>query len=140
MGRIYAGWALSQAFYREELYRRIGFSSLEDFLIAGWEANYMRRDANNLLAMIWTWQHGDISANELYNGDLAKALGAISATTLVCRAPPTSTLRSPTMNAKSRACGMPNSPRSHRSGATAPATRPKTPRTTTSSIVRSGNC
>jgi homoserine O-acetyltransferase len=36
-----------------------------------------------LLAMIWTWQHADISANELYNGDLAKALGAISATALI---------------------------------------------------------
>jgi homoserine O-acetyltransferase/O-succinyltransferase len=74
---------MSQAFYREELYRQIGFSSLEDFLIAGWEANYLRRDANNLLAMIWTWQHADISANELYEGDLAKALGAISATSLI---------------------------------------------------------
>jgi homoserine O-acetyltransferase len=83
MGRIYAGWALSQAFYREELYRTIGFSSLEDFLIAGWEANYLCRDANNLLAMIWTWQHADISANELYDGDLEKALGAISATALI---------------------------------------------------------
>jgi len=83
MGRIYAGWALSQAFYREELWRTVGFSSLEDFLIAGWEANYLRRDANNLLAMIWTWQHADISANELYGGDLAKALGAISADALI---------------------------------------------------------
>jgi len=83
MGRIYAGWALSQAFYREELWRTVGFSSLEDFLIAGWEANYLRRDADNLLAMIWTWQHADISANELYGGDLVKALGAISALALI---------------------------------------------------------
>jgi homoserine O-acetyltransferase len=83
MGRIYAGWALSQAFYREELFRQIGFSSLEDFLIVGWEANYLRRDANNLLAMIWTWQNADISANELYGNDLAKALGAISAAALI---------------------------------------------------------
>jgi homoserine O-acetyltransferase len=83
MGRIYAGWALSQAFYREELCRGIGYSSLEDFLIAGWEANYLRRDANNLLAMIWTWQHADISTSELYGGDLAKALGAITAHALI---------------------------------------------------------
>jgi len=83
MGRIYAGWALSQAFYREELYRTIGFSSLEDFLITGWEANYLRRDANNLLAMIWTWQHADVSANELYHGDLAAALAAITARVLL---------------------------------------------------------
>jgi homoserine O-acetyltransferase/O-succinyltransferase len=83
MGRIYAGWALSQAFYREELFRTIGFSSLEDFLVAGWEANYLRRDANNLLAMIWTWQNADISADPRYGGDLAKALGAITADALI---------------------------------------------------------
>jgi homoserine O-acetyltransferase len=29
--------------------------------------------------MPWTWQHADISANELYGGDLDKALGAITA-------------------------------------------------------------
>jgi homoserine O-acetyltransferase len=83
MGRIYAGWALSQDFYREELDRTLGYSSLEDFLISGWEANFRRRDANDLLAMLWTWQHADISANELYGGDLAKALAAFSARALV---------------------------------------------------------
>jgi homoserine O-acetyltransferase len=83
MSRIYAGWALSQDFYREELDRTLGYSSLEDFLISGWEGNFCRRDANDLLAMLWTWQHADISANELYGGDLAKALGAITAHALV---------------------------------------------------------
>jgi homoserine O-acetyltransferase len=83
MGRIYAGWALSQDFYREELYLTLGFSSLEDFLISGWEGNFRRRDANDLLAMLWTWQHADISANELYCGDLGKALGAITARAIV---------------------------------------------------------
>ena len=82
-GRVYAGWGLSQAFYREEVWRRLGFSSLEDFLVGGWEANFRRRDANDLLAMLWTWQHADISANELYGGDLAKALGAIRARAFV---------------------------------------------------------
>ena len=66
MGRVSAGWGLSQAFYREEIWRKIGFSSLEDFLIDSWEANFRRRDANDLLAMLWTWQpHADNSANEL---------------------------------------------------------------------------
>ena len=83
MGRVYAGWGLSQAFYREEVWRRLGFSSLEDFLVGGWEANFRRRDANDLLAMLWTWQHADISANEIYKGDLEKALGAIPADALV---------------------------------------------------------
>ena len=81
--RVYAGWGLSQAFYREEVWRTIGYSSLEDFLVASWEANFRRRDANDLLAMLWTWQHADISANELYDGDLPRALGAITADAIV---------------------------------------------------------
>jgi homoserine O-acetyltransferase/O-succinyltransferase len=82
-GRVYAGWGLSQAFYREELWRKLGFSSLEDFLVGSWEAGFRRRDANDLLAMLWMWQRADISANELYGGDLTKALGAIKAKAIV---------------------------------------------------------
>lgn len=83
MARIYAGWALSQAFYREELWRGLGHGSLEDFLVGAWEGQFRRRDANDLLAQIWTWQHADISDNELYRGDLAAALGAITARALI---------------------------------------------------------
>ena len=83
MGRVYAGWALSQAFYRERVYERLGFNSLEEFLVQSWEANFLRRDANNLLAQLWTWQHADIAANERYGGDLAKALRGITCRALV---------------------------------------------------------
>ena len=80
MARVYAGWGFSQAFYREELdLRTLGYSSLEDFLVAFWEGFFLPKDANNLLAMLWTWQHGDISDNEMYQGDLVRALGAITA-------------------------------------------------------------
>jgi homoserine O-acetyltransferase len=81
--RVYAGWAQSQAFYREELWRTIGFTSLEDFLIRGWEANFMRRSGEDLLSMIETWRQSDISDNALFNGDLTKALGAITARCIV---------------------------------------------------------
>jgi homoserine O-acetyltransferase len=83
MGRVYAGWALSQAFYREELWRGLGYPTLENFLVESWEAQFLRRDANDLLAQIWTWWHGDISDNEIYRGDLAAALGAITAKALI---------------------------------------------------------
>jgi len=83
MGRVYAGWALSQTFYRRELWRGLGFTSLEDFLVRSWEANYLRRDVRNLLAQLWTWQHADISANDLYHGDLARALSSITARVLL---------------------------------------------------------
>ena len=79
MARVYAGWGFSQAFYREELdLKTLGYSSLEDFLIGFWEGFFLPKDANNLLTMLWTWQNGDISANELYHGDYKAALGAIT--------------------------------------------------------------
>lgn len=83
MGRIYAGWALSQSFYREELWRQLGAASLEEYLVNSWEANFLRRDANDLMAQLLTWQAADISANDRFRGDLNAALGAISARTLV---------------------------------------------------------
>ena len=83
MGRIYAGWALSQTFYRREMWRGLGFTSLEDFLVRSWEANFLRRDARDLMAQLWTWQNGDISANDLYRGDLQMALAGIKARVLL---------------------------------------------------------
>ena len=83
MGRVYAGWALSQAFYRENLHLSVGFSSLEDFLVRSWEANFLRRDADDLLAALETWMVSDISDNEIYQGDLSRALAAITARALV---------------------------------------------------------
>ncbi len=83
MGRVYAGWAVSQAFYREEIYLKIGYSSLEDYLVSFWEGRRVLSDANNFLAMIWTWQNADLSANPVYGGDYPKALGGIKARAIV---------------------------------------------------------
>ena len=83
MGRVYAGWALSQAFYRERLYESAGYSSLEDFLVRNWEANFLRRDAHDLLASLETWSQSDISDNPLYEGDLDRALGSIRARAII---------------------------------------------------------
>jgi homoserine O-acetyltransferase/O-succinyltransferase len=83
MGRVYAGWGLSQAFYREEVYKTIGFSSLEDFLVSSWEGGFLHRDANDLLAMLWTWQHADISQNPFHQGDFRAALASIKALALI---------------------------------------------------------
>ncbi len=83
VARVYAGWGFSQAFYREKIYLKNGYSSLEDFLIAFWEGFFLRRDANNLLAMLWTWQNGDIGATPGFDGNFEKALGAIKAKAIV---------------------------------------------------------
>ncbi len=83
VGRVYAGWGLSQAFYREQLWRGMGYSSLEDFLVGFWEGFFLQRDPNNLLAMAQTWQHGDIAANDRYRGDFESALRNITARAVV---------------------------------------------------------
>jgi homoserine O-acetyltransferase len=57
---VFAAWAVSQPFYKQELYRQLGFSSLADFLSGFWEQRYGRRDANNLLAMLRKWQTNDV--------------------------------------------------------------------------------
>ena len=83
MGRVYAGWAVSQAFYREEVYLDLGYPSLEDYLVDFWEARRISADANDLLLMIYTWQNADISNNHLYNGDFRGALNSIKAKAIV---------------------------------------------------------
>jgi homoserine O-acetyltransferase len=80
---IYASWAASQAFYRQGLYYRLGYSSLEDYLLRGWEVNYRKRDPNNLLSMIETWLRCDLSDNPTYQKDYQRALSSIQAKMLV---------------------------------------------------------
>ena len=77
-GRVYAGWAFSQTFYRERLHRELGFETFEELLL-DWERDHLGWDANDLLAKLRTWQLGDISANERHRGDFARALGTIRA-------------------------------------------------------------
>jgi len=80
--QVYAGWAFSQDFFREQEYRKLGLASLED-VVRFMEGRFGKRDANDLLAMLWTWQHADISANPIYKGDLPAALRAIRARAIV---------------------------------------------------------
>lgn len=81
--RVYAGWGFSQAFYKQELWRQLGFSSLDDFLVGFWERRFLRRDANNLLTMLGAWRDNDVSAGREFSGDLKAALGSIRAQALI---------------------------------------------------------
>ncbi|HEY9620316.1 MAG TPA: alpha/beta fold hydrolase [Crinalium sp.] len=81
-GRVYAGWAYSQAFYREGLYRELGFDSAAA-LLTWWEEDHVDWDANDLLAMLWSWQHADISDNPIYQGDFERALRSLTSKAIV---------------------------------------------------------
>nr|WP_282022172.1 alpha/beta fold hydrolase [Ruegeria faecimaris] len=105
-GRVYAGWAFSQTFYREGLYEQLGFQSIEE-LMQDWEQDHVQSwDANNLLAKLATWQTGDISAGPLYNGDYKLALGAIKARAILM--PCTQDLYFPPEDNEIEAHHMPN--------------------------------
>jgi homoserine O-acetyltransferase len=88
-GRIYAAWGLSQDFYRTGLHLasgptpNLGAPDLETFLKTDWEDRFGARPAANLYAQLRTWDAADISANDLYDGDLEAALRAIKARVLL---------------------------------------------------------
>lgn len=83
-GRVYAGWALSQEFYREGLHcSAYGAADLEAFLAANWNGRFAARDAANLMAHLTTWRAADIAAGPTFGGDLPAALRAIRARVLL---------------------------------------------------------
>jgi homoserine O-acetyltransferase len=66
------------------VWREMGYSSLEDFLIGFWEGFFLdRRDPNNLLNMLWTWQNSNIGLTDGCDGSVEKALGLIRAKAIV---------------------------------------------------------
>ncbi|MEM6934171.1 MAG: alpha/beta fold hydrolase, partial [Pseudomonadota bacterium] len=82
-GRTWAGWALSQEWYRARMWEDMGFATLEDYLKNVWDAIYYGRDANDMLSLIATWQSCDLADNPVYQGDLTAAYGAISAKSIL---------------------------------------------------------
>ena len=86
-GRVYAGWAFSQAFYRNGMYREIGYESV-NALLDDWALDHAKNwDANDLLCKATTWQHGDVSSGSDFNKNFDAALGSIRARTILmpCR-------------------------------------------------------
>ena len=78
--RIYAGWALSQDFYRADLHlTALGAPDLATFLRTDWEDRFARRPAENAYAQLCTWDAGDISGG----GDIEAALRRIEARVLL---------------------------------------------------------
>ena len=80
---VYAGWGLSQDFYRERLFETaLGAPDLETFLQTDWVDSFSRNRAANLYAQALTWQEADIS-HAGYGDDLPAALRAIEAAVLL---------------------------------------------------------
>jgi homoserine O-acetyltransferase len=80
---IYAGWAMSQDWYRAGVHLASGATDLQQFLDRDWSPGFTACRAADLYAQARTWEASDISANDLYHGDLDAALRAIEARILL---------------------------------------------------------
>ncbi|KAG9316648.1 Alpha/Beta hydrolase protein [Chiua virens] len=83
-GRVYCAWAYGQTWFREHQYLFGGeYPDLNSFIRERWEGRYIQYwDANDMVALLTTWQRGDISIVR-DGGDYEKALKSIKAKGLI---------------------------------------------------------
>lgn len=79
--RLWAVMGAHPRTYSRELWRALGFTSVEDFCANLLDAAFMPHDPNSLLTQAWKWQNADVARNT--GGDLKAALGRITAKTCV---------------------------------------------------------
>ncbi|SDS18724.1 homoserine O-acetyltransferase [Friedmanniella luteola] len=81
---VYAGWGLSQDFYRAGLHETVlGAPDLDTYLRTDWEDSFATSRAANLYAQARTWAEADISRGDSSGGDLPAALASIQASVLL---------------------------------------------------------
>lgn len=78
-GRVFAGWVLSQQYYRREGWRNEVDAEIGAYIKEKWEQYFWRRDAYDLFSLMQTWKRADLADNPFFAGDRIQALGAISA-------------------------------------------------------------
>ena len=79
--RLWGVMGASPSMYAQEAWRALGFSSVDDFLLGLLDGAFQPHDANSLLVQAWKWKHADVARQT--GGDLAAALGRITAKTVV---------------------------------------------------------
>ena len=83
MARVWAGWAHGQNWYRNKNYTRDGYNNPSEVLDKLWNKIYFHRDANDLIAMMRTWQEHDISNNNKFKKNISLALNSITAKSIL---------------------------------------------------------
>lgn len=79
--RVFAASGFTSDLFNTEEWRKLGFSSVDDFLVGFVEAHFLPQDPNNLILLASKWRDNDVS--RLADGDLKTALSRIKAKTLV---------------------------------------------------------
>jgi len=73
----FAVLSTSYRFFRDEVWRRTGFASVEEFTLVFLRGHFQPMDPNNLLCQAAKWRDADVSLHT--GGDMKAALGRITA-------------------------------------------------------------
>jgi homoserine O-acetyltransferase len=78
--RVFAASGFTPKLFNDEIWRQIGFSSKEDFLVGFVEGHFVPQDPNNLLTLLSKWKDGDVTrvAGEGLEATLARITAAVS--------------------------------------------------------------
>jgi homoserine O-acetyltransferase len=106
LARAYAGWGTSAAWYRDELWKELGFATLEEFMVGFWERFFVGLEANDFLVQVETWKLHNVGGTKEFEGNHRKALASIRARTLVM--PCTTDTYFPAEDAQQEAGDIPN--------------------------------
>ena len=82
LARHWAAWGTSQEWWRQELFRESGATSVEEW-VRNSESYWLAKDANNLLSQAVTWQTHNVGDTPGFDGDFEGALQSIQARVLL---------------------------------------------------------
>lgn len=75
--KVFAASGFTPRLYNDEIWRQIGFTSQEDFIVGFLEGHFAPQDANNLLTLLSKWKDGD--ATRIAGESLEETLSHITA-------------------------------------------------------------
>jgi homoserine O-acetyltransferase len=81
-GVHWAAWGMSQEWYRQEIYKQIGYETIEEYVEDFWESWLPSEDANDYIALAVTWQNNNVGDTPGFGGDHERALRSIKARVL----------------------------------------------------------
>lgn len=75
--KVFGASGFTPRLFNEEVWRKIGFSSQEDFIVGFLEGHFVPQDPNNLLTLLFKWKNGD--ATRIAGENLEKTFSRITA-------------------------------------------------------------
>ena len=81
-GTHWAAWGLSQEWYRQEIFKEIGYASHDDYVREFWQAVTSSADANDFITLARAWQSNNVGDGSRFDGNVEKALASIKADVL----------------------------------------------------------